>query len=312
MASDLLAKSKTAKAAKPTRVHKTQQRNVALADIKARVVSVRNIGKLTKALQLVATAQLRTARRQLVESRNFAEPIMESWKLPGPVETLTTKPDMTKGNEHVVAFATDRSLCGSVNNQLVKALRPQLTEAKLQDRKDLSLTVMGEKGRSALGREYGRFFANVFTDIAKCKELTFKQSLAFTDTILKSEAPHGSFNYNYFVNAMSFEPRRSVFVDTDTMVANTQFTNSHSWQRDHENYKNYHEMLVSASMFNFWAENVAVEISTRMSAMSTSSQNAEEIAFLLNRFYNRTRQARITSELIEINSGASVIAESDQ
>jgi len=70
---------------------KTQKRGVALADIKARVVSVRNIGKLTKALQLVATAQLRTARRQLIDARNFATPIIESWQLPGPVESLTKK-----------------------------------------------------------------------------------------------------------------------------------------------------------------------------------------------------------------------------
>jgi ATP synthase F1 gamma subunit len=293
-------------------VQKTQQRNVALADIKARVVSVRNIGKLTKALQLVATAQLRTARRQLVESRNFADQITESWQLPGSVDALTTKPDMTKGPEHLIAFATDRSLCGSVNNQLSKAMRPQLTQANAQGRKDLTITVLGEKGRTALGREYAKYFSNVFTDIAKCKELTFKQSLTFTDTLLQSNSPHGAFHYNYFINAMAFEPRRVPFTDTDTMVANTQFINSHSWQRDHENYKNYHEMLLSASMFNFWAENVACEISTRMSAMTTSSQNAEEIAFLLNRFYNRTRQARITSELIEINSGATVIAESDK
>ena len=100
------------------------------------------------------------------------------------------------------------------------------------------------------------------------------------------------------------------FVDTDTMVKNTPFVNRHGWQRDHENYRNFHEMQLSAQVFNYWAENVASEISTRMSAMSTSSTNAEEIAFLLNRFYNRTRQGKITSELIEINSGMTVVTQS--
>jgi len=289
---------------------KTQKRGVALADIKARVVSVRNIGKLTKALQLVATAQLRTARRQLIDARNFATPIIESWQLPGPVESLTKKPNMTKGKEHLVAFATDRSLCGAVNNRLLKGLKPVLANARLNDRKDLELTVLGEKGRSALERENSMFFSNVFTDLAKCKELTFKQSLAFTDAILKSKAPHGSFFYNYFINAGAFEPRVVEFVDCETMVGNTPFTNRHNFQRDHENYKNYHEMRLSAQVWTYWAENVASEISTRMSAMSTSSTNAEEIAFLLNRFYNRTRQGKITSELIEINSGMVVVTES--
>lgn len=218
---------------------------------------------------------------------------------------------MTKGNEHLVAFATDRSLCGAVNTRLLNQLKPILADARLNDRKDLSLTVLGEKGRSSLERENSRFFANVFTDLAKCRELTFKQSLAFTDAILKSKSPHGRFFFNYFVNAAAFEPRSVAFADTATMVANTQFTNRHSFQRDHENYKNYHEMQLAAQVWNYWAENVASEISTRMSAMSTSSTNAEEIAFLLNRFYNRTRQAKITSELIEINSGMVVVTASN-
>ena len=260
---------------------------------------------------MVATAQLRTARRQMDQARDFANPIMNSWTLPGPIDTLEKKPNMAKGKEHIVAFATDRSLCGAVNTRLVSHLRPVLTAAKLNDRQDLALTVLGEKGRAALERENNRFFANVFTDLAKCKELTFKQSLAFTDAILQSKAPVGALYYNYFVNAGAFEPRKMDFVDCDTMVANTKFTGRHHWQRDHENYKNYYEMQLSAKVFTAWAENVASEISTRMSAMSTSSTNAEEIAFLLNRFYNRTRQAKITSELIEINSGMVVVTGSN-
>lgn len=301
-----VAKKPTKKASKKAPVHQ-QQRNVALADIKARVVSVRNIGKLTKALQLVATAQLRTARRQLIESRNFAHPIIDAWKLPGPIATLERKP---AGREHLVAFATDRSLCGAVNNRLMKSMKPILENARATDRKDLDVTVLGEKGRSALERENSRFLLNVFTDLAKCKELTFKQSLAFTDAILKAKPTHGTFFFNYFVNAAAFEPMAVEFVDTDTMVKNTPFTNRHGWQRDHENYRNFHEMQLSAQVFNYWAENVASEIATRMSAMSTSSTNAEEIAFLLNRFYNRTRQGKITSELIEINSGMTVVTQS--
>lgn len=305
-ASKVAIAKKPTKAAKKAPVHQ-QQRNVALADIKARVVSVRNIGKLTKALQLVATAQLRTARRQLIETRNFAHPIIDAWKLPGPIAELEHKPT---GREHLVAFATDRSLCGAVNNRLVKNMQPVLTHARANDRKDLDITVLGEKGRSALERENSRFFANVFTDLAKCKELTFKQSLAFTDAIIKAKPSHGAFYFNYFVNAAAFEATRVEFASTDVLVKNTPFTNRHNWQRDHENYKNFHEMQLSAQVFNYWAENVASEISTRMSAMSTSSTNAEEIAFLLNRFYNRTRQGKITSELIEINSGMTVVTQS--
>mgnify|MGYP004708385307 CR=1 FL=1 len=255
---------------------------------------------------MVATAQLRTARRQVDESRVFAHPIMNSWALP---ETLTVQPDTSKGPEVWLAIATDRSLCGAVNARLLKQVRPLLEEAKLQDRKNLELFVLGEKGRSSLERDNKRFLSTVFTDLARCKELTFKQSLAYTDAVLKSNPSKGSIFYNHFVNAMSFETRRVSFVDLDTQVANTQFLSDHTYNRDHENYKNYYEAKLAATMFNFWAENVGSEISARMSAMSTSSKNAEDIAFVLNRFYNRQRQAKITSELIEINSGAQVIAE---
>lgn len=294
-------------------MHKTQKRNVALADIKARVTSVRNIGKLTKALQMVATAQLRTARRQMEESRKFSLPIMESWKLPSnDVNELQHKPDMTKGGKEVfMAFATDRSLCGAVNANLFKSIRPLLADAAAKDRQDLSVIVLGEKGRAGLERQSSRYFNTVFTDISRCKELTFKQALSFTDTLLKQKAPHGSFFYNYFQSAMTFDQRRVAFTDLDTLVKNTPFTNRHTWNRNHETYKNYYEMQLAATVWNFWAENLASEVAARMSAMSTSSKNAEEIAFLLNRFYNRTRQAKITSELIEINSGATVIAEQD-
>ena len=218
---------------------------------------------------------------------------------------------MTKGKEHLVAFATDRSLCGAVNTRLLTQLKPIFAAAKAADRNDLEITVLGEKGRSSIQREHSRYLANVFTDLAKCKELTFKQSLAFTNAILQSKSPHGAFFYNHFISAGAFEPRSVQFTDCDTMVANTPFTNRHNFQRDHENYKNYHEMKIAAQVFNYWAENVASEISTRMTAMSTSSTNAEEIAFLLNRFYNRTRQGKITSELIEINSGMVVVTASN-
>eukprot|EP00461_Guttulinopsis_vulgaris_P000332 UN00332 len=304
----------TKKAKKVTKKHAVsqQERGVALADIKARVTSVRNIGKLTKALGMVATAQLRTARRQMEESRTFANPIMNSWKLPtNDISELAVKPNMAKGKEHLVAFATDRSLCGAVNAQLFKVIRPILADAAVQDRNDLVVTVFGEKGRAGLERQSSRFFGNVYTDITKCKEITFKQALTFTDAILKTNAPHGSFFYNYFASAMTFDQRRVPFTDLDTLVKNTQFTNRHTWNRNHETYKNYYEMQMAAMVFNFWAENLASEVAARMAAMSTSSKNAEDIAFLLNRFYNRTRQAKITSELIEINSGAQVIAEMD-
>ena len=269
-------------------------------------MSVSNIGKLTKALQLVATAQLRTARRQQEESRAFAEGIRDSWQVDADV-----KMDTSEGKEHWIAFSTDRSLCGAVNGNLFKNIRPQLEAAHAANRTDLNLTVVGEKGRAGLERANRKYLANVFTDVTRCKQLTFKQVCMMSDHILKSNPAGGKVFYNHWINTLVNEPRVVDYYNADTMIKHSTFAADLENEGDMETFKNFWEFRFAATNFNFMCENVASEIASRMAAMSSSSKNAEEIAFLLNRFYNRTRQAKITTELIEINSGVQVIAEQE-
>ncbi len=272
--------------------------------VKRRIVSVGSISKITKAMKMVAASKLRTAQDQLDVARNFEGAVSKAWKEPEEKDI----PAKDNATNLVVIMTSDRGLCGGVNSQVVRSVRPRL-------RKNLNaqthVAFIGDKARSALEREFSKYFSWSFTEVGRAKRLTFKQCAMVADGIASAKFDKGELTYNRFVSTLSSEPTTVPLLPVNTMLATTDIQTKYENETDDSLYQNFWEFRLAARLFHQSAESYASETAARMNAMSSSSKNAAEMLSAISLTYNRQRQAKITAELIEIISGAAA-AEAQQ
>lgn len=288
-------------------VYTQQQRYASSKQLRIRMNAVNNIKKITKAMKMVASAKLRKSEEALKIARNFAASFNDI--LPAQenaiVDAQHTDADKSISNKNylVIALSADRGLCGSVNGQLIRNTKYKLNNLmKVTD--NINLIVLGEKAKSGLERGYVKNFILTVSDYTKIKRMTFKQALTITDYYLNTEFEQGEIMFNKFKNLIAFQTTSIPIYPHKQQLEDSKIHEKFELEGGADLLDNLIEFRYAVLFYHLFAEGEATELSQRVNAMTNSSKNASEMLDELRLLYNRGRQAQITTELIEIISGA--------
>lgn len=288
-----------------------------LKDLKNRISSVKNTRKITKAMQMVAAAKLRRAQEAAEDARPYAErfnAVMAG--LAASVGQSDTAPKLLAGTgsdqvQLLLVMTAERGLCGGFNANIAKLARLKAQELQAAG-KTVKILTVGKKGRDVLKREFGELFIG-HVDLTEVKRLGYvdAQNIA-KDVLARFDA--GEFDvatmfYAKFQNVVTQIP-------TAQQIIPAQFdaddADAASGPVDYEPSEEaiLADLLprgVATQIFAGLLENGASEQGARMSAMDNATRNAGEMIDKLTIEFNRSRQAVITNELIEIISGAEAL-----
>ncbi|MZR12468.1 F0F1 ATP synthase subunit gamma [Maritimibacter sp. DP07] len=290
-----------------------------LKDLKNRIDSVKSTRKITKAMQMVAAAKLRRAQEAAEASRPYTERF--NAVLAGLAKAASgsdAAPLLLRGTgsdnvQLVVVMTAERGLCGGFNSSIVKLAKTRIA-ALLESGKTVKIMTVGKKGREQLKRDYEDLFV-AHVDLSEVKNIGYPnaQDIA-SDLINRYEA--GEFDvatifFNTFENVVTQVPTENQIIpakfdDVETEGAETGYVYDYE-PSEEEVLATLLPQGVSTAIFSALLENSASEQGARMSAMDNATRNAGEMIDKLTIEYNRSRQAVITNELIEIISGAEAL-----
>ena len=291
-----------------------------LKDLRNRISSVKSTKKITSAMKMVAAAKLRKAQENALQARPYSE------KLSNIVKTLVSsegqnfnQPSLVLGTEKnttelIVVCSADRGLCGGFNGSVVRYTRKKIRKLHSQGKKT-KIIFIGKKAFQALKRENSENIIKVFSDVTN-KIIDFNLAKEISDLII-SNFDQGTFDscsliYTQFNSAINQEVKEKSLIPLVTDDYNSDNKNSslqdYNFEPDEENILNHVvPQNLSVQLFTALLESVASEQGARMTAMDNATRNANDMIDNLTLFYNRSRQAVITKELIEIISGAEAI-----
>jgi F-type H+-transporting ATPase subunit gamma len=290
-----------------------------LKELKTRIDSVKNTRKITRAMQMVAAAKLRRAQEAAEAARPYSERMASViGNLASSMAGSADAPALLRGTGedqvHLLVVATaDRGLCGAFNTNIVRLAREHLE--KLQNEgKTVKLFLVGKKGYDAMKRAHGGSIVE-HLDLGNPKRVEFAQAQPIGSKILELfEA--GEFDvctlfYSEFKSVISQVPTAQQLIPVPIPEAGEgpDFGGAiYDYEPDEKAI--LEDLLprnVTAQVFRAMLENAASEQGSRMSAMDNATRNAGEMIDDLTLLFNRTRQAQITKELIEIISGAEAL-----
>lgn len=291
-----------------------------LKELRNRIASVKSTRRITSAMKMVAAAKLRRAQDQAEAARPYAERMERM--LGSLVASVAANPESAppmlagtgRDDSHlIVMISSDRGLCGGFNSYLIRHANKMITELEAAG-KSVKLVVVGRKGVSAMRRESRSRLAEIYEDLAKPMP-AFDQAETVAGKITEMfEA--GEFDvctvlYNKFVSALEqvVTPLQLIpFAAAETQNEGAGDGAAYEFEPDEE------EILsallprnLAVQIFRSMLESFASEQGARMTAMDNATRNAGDMIDSLSLVYNRTRQAAITSELIEIISGAEAL-----
>ncbi|MCJ1384862.1 atp3 gamma subunit of the F1 sector of mitochondrial F1F0 ATP synthase [Xylographa soralifera] len=264
-----------------------------LREIEGRLKSIRNIEKITKTMKIVASTKLTRAQRAMTDSRNYGQTSNTVF------ENAETKAEEGEGKKTLIVVASsDKGLCGGIHSGLTK-----FTRRMLEQKPDADIVVIGEKSKAQLGRSNGKNMVLSFAGIGKDVP-TFADAQAIADQIALLPTDYSDIQiiYNKFVNNQSYEAT-PIEAFSEEAIANSP--NFSAFEIDDEVLANLREYALANSLFWALAEGHACEQSARRNAMDNASKNAGDMITKFQILFNRTRQAVITGELVEIITGAS-------
>ncbi len=288
-----------------------------LKDLKNRIASVKSTRKITKAMQMVAAAKLRRAQDAAENARPYAER-MESvmGSLASSVAGSDTAPRLLAGTgsdkvQLLVVMTAERGLCGGFNSSIVRLARQKIQALKA-DGKTVKILTVGKKGREQLRRDHGDLFIGHF-DLSEVKRIGYDNAQEIAQDILDrfdaGEFDVATLFYATFQSVISQEPTAQQVIPASFDVdADAQAGPIYDYEPSEEGI--LADLLprgVATQVFAALLENAASEQGARMSAMDNATRNAGEMIDKLTIEYNRSRQAAITKELIEIISGAEAL-----
>ena len=292
-----------------------------LDDLKKRIASVKSTQKITKAMKMVAAAKLRKAQEAAEQSRPYSDNmknLMDSISR-GFVPTDNSRNLLTGSDEDktylLVLFTSERGLCGGFNSQISKALREKVVDLQ-RENKTVKIICIGKKGYDIVKRQYGDQIVDT-VDLSAVKSIQYGDAKKISDKIIKmyfdAEFDKCLIFYNKFKSVISQIPTEQQVVPAE-IVENDNDENisrDNSFFEFEPNEKEILEELLplnfAVQIFKALLESSASEQGSRMSAMDNASRNASDMIDSLTLFYNRSRQAVITKELIEIISGAEAV-----
>ena len=290
-----------------------------LKDLKNRIKSVKSTQKITSAMKMVAAAKLRRAQDNAEQSRPYAE------RMKAMIADLAARTDSSNGptllvgngkseNHLLVVVSADRGLCGGFNGGIIRATRREVDRLKAEG-KSPKLLMVGRKAADALRREFGALFIDTLEGI-QGTQVSFNDALTIS-TRIREMIEEGSVDtcaivYNKFVSAITQEVTFGSLVpaevDNSTAEESTGPVAPNEYEPDEASVLN--DLLPRALTTAIYAailESSASELAARMTAMDNATRNAGDLIDRLTMEYNRTRQAAITTELIEIISGAEAL-----
>jgi F-type H+-transporting ATPase subunit gamma len=292
-----------------------------LKSLRVRINSVKSTQKITKAMKMVAASKLRRAQEAAEAARPYAERMASIMASLSAAQTGSgTAPRLMigtgKDQVHLLVVATaERGLCGAFNSSIVKLARRKIEELTGQG-KTVKILCVGKKGRDQLRRDHASKIADT-VDLAKSKKIGFTDAQEIADRVLAMfEA--GEFDvahifYNNFKSVISQIPTAQQLIPAmiagDAANAGPDLQGAiYEFEPDEETILD--QLLprnLSMQVYRALLENAASEQGARMSAMDNATRNAGEMIKKLTTVYNRSRQAQITKELIEIISGAEAV-----
>jgi len=275
-----------------------QQRGMAtLKAISIRLKSVKNIQKITQSMKMVSAAKYTRAERELKQAR----PIGDGTKQFYEKAEIQPLPDVPQ--KLVIAITSDRGLCGAVHTNVCKQIRAMLEE---KDAENIKVVCIGDKSRGILHRKHAKHIILAVNEIGRLPP-TFMDASKMAIAILNSgyEFSSGKIIYNRFKSVVSYTTSDLPVFSLNAVQAAPKLSIYDSL--DNEVLQSYLEFSLAALLFYALKESACSEQSSRMTAMDSASKNAGEMIDKLTLTFNRTRQAVITRELIEIISGASAL-----
>ena len=284
-----------------------------LDDLKKRIKSVKSTQKITKAMKMVAAAKLRRAQESAEKGRPFSEKMNNV--ILNLSSSISDKDSASKflvgtgkDTTHLcVVITADRGLCGGFNTNICRKARNYF-EKILKEGKILKIFTVGSKGHDQLKRLYGKYIIEKI-NFKGLKKITYKEAENTGKIIIKlfneSQFDVCKIFYNRFKNVITQIPQEQQIVPIEKQKEVKMSDNFYEFEPEENEILN--DLLprnISTQIFKAFLENAASEQGSRMTAMDNATRNAEDLVDKLTINYNRSRQAAITKELIEIISGA--------
>ena len=286
-----------------------------LDDLKKRIKSVKSTQKITKAMKMVAAAKLRKAQESAEKGRPYSQKMQNIiLNLTKSINDPQNAPKLLVGTGEdkkylCVVLTADRGLCGGFNSNICKLAKTNFKKI-LGEGKELNIITVGSKGHDQIKREYGKYVI---------KKLSFKdkKNISFNEADEVGKEIISLFNqnkfdkciifYNNFKNVITQIPQAQQIIPAETKNLKEVNDQNFSYEFEPEEDEILEDLLpknISTQVFKALLENAASEQGSRMTAMDNATRNAGDLVDKLTIDYNRSRQASITKELIEIISGA--------
>ncbi len=286
-----------------------------LDDLKKRIKSVKSTQKITKAMKMVAAAKLRKAQESAEKGRPYSQKMQNIiLNLTKSINDPQNAPKLLIGTGEdkkylCVVLTADRGLCGGFNSNICKLAKTNFKKI-LSEGKELNIITVGSKGHDQIKREYSKYIIKKFS-------FKDKKNISFNDADVVGKEIISLFNqnkfdkciifYNNFKNVITQIPQAQQIIPAETKNLKESNDENFSYEFEPEEDEILEDLLpknISTQVFKALLENAASEQGSRMTAMDNATRNAGDLVDKLTIDYNRSRQASITKELIEIISGA--------
>jgi F-type H+-transporting ATPase subunit gamma len=264
----------------------------------SRIKSTKSTSKITKAMKMVAASKLRGAESKMLAARPFVSSIQ------GVMESiLTPADDYVPESKTVLAVSSDKGMCGGINSKIVKEIK--LMDSFQGSTKDPSATLLlvGGKARDGLARTHATHI-DVSIDEAYGGPVTFSLASFLGEQMLASSSDTYTILYNKFKSVIAFDPTPLTLKGPEVLGESGVFDEFEFEGEKEEILANMYQFNIACSLYGCLLENVTSEQASRMTAMDSATNNANEMISKLTIIYNRQRQAVITTELTEIVAGA--------
>ena len=286
-----------------------------LDDLKKRIKSVKSTQKITKAMKMVAAAKLRKAQENAEKGRPYSQKMQNIiLNLTKSINDPQNAPKLLIGTGDdkkylCVVLTADRGLCGGFNSNICKLAKINFKKILGED-KTLKIITVGSKGLDQIKREYGKYVIKKFSFKEK-KQISFNEAKIVGDEIIslfnQNEFDKCILFYNNFKNVITQIPQAQQIIPAENNSSDKTDEKTHSYEFEPDEDEILEDLLpknISTQIFKALLENAASEQGSRMTAMDNATRNAGDLVEKLTINYNRSRQASITKELIEIISGA--------
>ena len=286
-----------------------------LEDLKKRIKSVKSTQKITKAMKMVAAAKLRKAQESAEKGRPYSEKMQNIiLNLTKSINNTQNAPKLLVGTGEdkkylCVVLTADRGLCGGFNSNICKLAKSNFKKI-LSEGKELKIITVGSKGLDQIKREYGNYVIKKMSFKDK-KQISFNEADVIGQEIInlfnKNEFDKCILFYNNFKNVITQIPQAQQIIPAQKEQSDNNDEKLVSYEFEPDEDEILDDLLpknISTQVFKALLENAASEQGSRMTAMDNATRNAGDLVDKLTINYNRSRQASITKELIEIISGA--------